>query len=680
MKLRLRQMLLFVLVFSITLLGQVPKNILMEYATNASCPPCAEFNPGNYDFLKSNYKNTVAVWYHAWWPGPNDPMYVANSDENAARINYYGINGVPDYVLNGDEQGWSTNDLTTDFMLDHAKFMNLESPVAMEVNSKIIGDSIKVTIQIKVFGEVTQSDLRLHTAITEQMIVYPSPPGSNGEADFPHVFRKFCAGASGELLPALNIGDSLKFVYTEKLDSTWSQDPEVLTIVAWVQANSTKEVIQSVSDLFFYHIVTDVSNIDQMEKNKNLMKEYSIENINEDSLSLRIKSEVIDNAENWSYSFQYEGTNVDSFDVIIAPSESVIFNLNIVTNLNSGHIDLDIIADNLDENSNFVSRIEYFGVITAGDILIVDDDGGENFETSYSRMFNQEGTEFTKISSHILSRVKDSLNLLSYKYVIWNLGNAMPTLENNDVTFLIDYINEGGNLFIAGQDLGYDIHEVSMLSSSKFFYSVFFDALYIENTDSSTSAESVPGNPLFDNLSFDLTSNYPLSPDAIQSKRGNSIPVFKYSDSDNYAMLIYVKNEAKIAYLSVGLEQISPEAIQDTIINAVMNWFDIPTDVENADISSLPVKFKLIQNYPNPFNPTTTIHYSIPSKETRHNSFVQLKVYDVLGRVVATLVNENKNPGNYEVVFNANGFTSGIYYYQLSSGDFIETKKMILIK
>jgi hypothetical protein len=86
-------------------------------------------------------------------------------------------------------------------------------------------------------------------------------------------------------------------------------------------------------------------------------------------------------------------------------------------------------------------------------------------------------------------------------------------------------------------------------------------------------------------------------------------------------------------------------------------------------------RFILEQNYPNPFNPSTTINYSVSSSE-----FVALKVYDVLGNEVATLVNEEKPVGSYEVNFDARGLSSGIYFYKLQSGNFIETKKMILLK
>ena len=85
--------------------------------------------------------------------------------------------------------------------------------------------------------------------------------------------------------------------------------------------------------------------------------------------------------------------------------------------------------------------------------------------------------------------------------------------------------------------------------------------------------------------------------------------------------------------------------------------------------------FQLYQNYPNPFNPTTTIKYSIPER-----SSVELKVYDILGNEVALLVDEQRDAGYYELNFNASKLASGIYFYELKSENFIETKKMILMK
>jgi len=100
----------------------------------------------------------------------------------------------------------------------------------------------------------------------------------------------------------------------------------------------------------------------------------------------------------------------------------------------------------------------------------------------------------------------------------------------------------------------------------------------------------------------------------------------------------------------------------------------IITDIETNEYI-IPAKFYLSQNYPNPFNPSTTINYSITKP-----GFVTLKVYDILGNKVATLVNEEKTAGIFEVEFTAKDLSSGVYFYRLRAGNFVKTKKIVLIK
>jgi len=96
--------------------------------------------------------------------------------------------------------------------------------------------------------------------------------------------------------------------------------------------------------------------------------------------------------------------------------------------------------------------------------------------------------------------------------------------------------------------------------------------------------------------------------------------------------------------------------------------------------SEIPGTFKLFQNYPNPFNPTTKIKFSLPNPSKGGALEIKLIVYDLPGRVIATLVNENLKPGEYETEWNASNFASGVYFYQLQAGTFRESKKMLLIK
>ena len=165
------------------------------------------------------------------------------------------------------------------------------------------------------------------------------------------------------------------------------------------------------------------------------------------------------------------------------------------------------------------------------------------------------------------------------------------------------------------------------------------------------------------------------------------------------------------AYRSVFLEVDKPITIivgytigqGDSPLNSVTVGKEVSAFVQqfyqsNFDDNILPVEeenslivdeFKLFQNYPNPFNPSTKIKFTIPTSplnpspyqgEGQRERFITLIVYDVLGNEIAILVNEEKPTGSYEVEFNASSLPSGVYFYQLRSGDFTQSKKMILLK
>jgi hypothetical protein len=103
------------------------------------------------------------------------------------------------------------------------------------------------------------------------------------------------------------------------------------------------------------------------------------------------------------------------------------------------------------------------------------------------------------------------------------------------------------------------------------------------------------------------------------------------------------------------------------------NGIYIPTGVEDG--IGIPTEYALEQNYPNPFNPSTTFRYSIPAQ-----SKVVIKVFDVLGNKIATLMDEEKSIGTYEEMWNAASLPSGVYFYQLRANEYVSTKKMILLK
>ncbi len=103
------------------------------------------------------------------------------------------------------------------------------------------------------------------------------------------------------------------------------------------------------------------------------------------------------------------------------------------------------------------------------------------------------------------------------------------------------------------------------------------------------------------------------------------------------------------------------------------SYKDIIVGVENE--TDIPKSFYLFQNFPNPFNPITTIRYNVPA-----SGIVTVKLYDILGNLIANLINEEKSRGVYEITFYAGNLPSGAYFYQIQTEGYVETKKMILMK
>jgi hypothetical protein len=134
--------------------------------------------------------------------------------------------------------------------------------------------------------------------------------------------------------------------------------------------------------------------------------------------------------------------------------------------------------------------------------------------------------------------------------------------------------------------------------------------------------------------------------------------------------------------VSTGLTDtsVSSLAVSGTDLFAGTNggvWRRPMSEMVSVKLTSnpLPTKFNLDQNYPNPFNPSTTIKFELPRA-----SQVSLTVYDVLGRQVSVLVNEKRDAGSYEVKFNGSNLASGVYFYRLQAGSYVDTKKLLLLR
>jgi predicted extracellular nuclease len=213
---------------------------------------------------------------------------------------------------------------------------------------------------------------------------------------------------------------------------------------------------------------------------------------------------------------------------------------------------------------------------------------------------------------------------------------------------------------------------------------------WIEIYNPATSSIDITGYKIYDSGGFNGTKPKKLFPGgSVIPANGFLVIITDDTDPSGFGLSssgekVWFENASGTVIDSVDLVAVTDtSASYGRLPDGSANWqilvprtrgfSNVVTDVEN-EFNSIS-EYRLNQNYPNPFNPTTTISFTIPA-----TSNVSLKVFNILGKEVATLVNETKSAGNYSINFNASGLSSGVYFYQLTTDNFTSTKKFTLMK
>ncbi|MBL1215371.1 MAG: T9SS type A sorting domain-containing protein [Ignavibacteriae bacterium] len=318
------------------------------------------------------------------------------------------------------------------------------------------------------------------------------------------------------------------------------------------------------------------------------------------------------------------------------------------------------------------------------------------FNTSYFNALNESAD--VVVSSCANDAVIDNLiDIKDYDIVLWFVGdesraeNTLITLEQAQIA---DFLEEGGNLFITGNDIGFDLdlpHGNSQFTDT-LLYRHYLNARFVHN-GALLEDRTVFGEPgtIFEGLTLNFGEVYVEdSPDDIEPING-AIPILNYQylrpDNVTYRKggIAYTGTfadgdiEGKVVYLSFAAETISPASQLNSLMVRVLQYFDVVTSVEDDQNELIPVYSSLEQNYPNPFNPSTTIQFNVAELGK-----VSLKIYDILGREVAELINDIKQPGKYTIVWNAlsgnQNIASGVYFSVLKTKNVTITKSMLLLK
>jgi hypothetical protein len=304
---------------------------------------------------------------------------------------------------------------------------------------------------------------------------------------------------------------------------------------------------------------------------------------------------------------------------------------------------------------------------------------GHPFVIRYGRALAKISQSFESVRiSEILS---GKISLKDRPIVFWFTGDESTESQGaavspDEQSQMSAYLSGGGSLFINGSEIGYDLWEKGS-PADKLFFTGFLKAAYKSDNAMVQTASGVEGS-VFAGQTFRFGQNYIEDyPDVIDPADG-SIACLKYSNGKGAGIqfqgIFGVSSiPAKLIYIGFPVETIADDSCFNALIGSVV-WYFLP-GCPVASEAGTPDGYSLHQNYPNPFNPSTTIRYALPKSVK-----VKLSVYDMLGREISVLVNEEQPAGWKEAIWNVHGIASGMYVYRLTAGEFTQSRKMLLMK
>ena len=677
---------------------------LMEVFTNSGCGNCANSNEILQRFYSKYYGGVISVRYHPNFPDPSDPMYTGAEVEIDNRVAYYNILYTPQVLFNGVSYGAAEEESALwEIMSDK---ISGGSPVWIDIEQQIVSDSVKVTVKITGYDFLNERDMKLRVALVERNVHFDAPPGSNGETDFPDVFRKMLPDTNGIALPAITEGDVLTYEFSTPAVESWNL--ENIATVAWIQSDFSKEVLQANTNIQTLTIECNEPEVAELSPNQSYGRTYTVTNYSNKPVSFKFYYSTNNYYDNWQYLVSTaDGVAIDSATITLEANSSTEFYELVQTDEHASFLSSFIKIKNINDNFPYHFQFNTANYVNNPDVLLINSTSEESLENVIIPIVRDSlNYAYAVIGEEDAEYWLDALNRTNFKSALLLTGDETPAYSDKEIKVALNILNNGGSVWASGQRI---LSSRGYYQSSRNFCDNYLDVQFIARTDKA-GIEGLENNPVSQGLSFILDGEYIPQPEIVEPKNGNANPLFVLSADNSKKTGLYNEGENfKTVYTGFGIEEISDVKILTELMRRVFAWFEVyPDEVETREI---PIRFVLFQNYPNPFNPTTTITYVIARRsiattkqsvvssanadntvDCRVNSNkleftcndskinVSLKIYDALGREIATLVNQRQSPGNYSVQFDASKLSSGIYFYTLRAGNFTATKKMVLMK
>ena len=552
--------------------AQHPRMVLIEEATNASCPPCAAQNPSFEHFLMEAdvRERAIPVIWHSRFPG-RDVMNAANSTMHNARVSYNSVSGVPMATINGRtpttaSPGWyagAPGDIES--IQSHIDAVPATSPILVEVEQTREGNEVTAEVRVTTAEEVGLR--KLYIAVVEGYHYYTSA-GTNGEKEFRWIARKMLPADNGS---PINVRPQNEIVQTESftLDPEWNADQ--IYVVAWLQNDATKEVLQVGTSRTMLSAEIDRPTTERGSEELPGSWDIGLETGMAGEYELKITKDL---PTGWQASVQHDGVAIDDEGRLqLSSVDPAMLALSIIPSsekslLGVGEVTVEVTGP---QGAHFVESFRlYSDEIKA--IVLTRDGGDPRIAPYYSRALQAGDYVYA-----VVAREDEDLFDWTDQVVIMEVGKW--ALEVADIAALRSAIDAGGTrLFMIGAEIGYGLGDIQNQDPrtpyDPAFMRDYLHATYESDDNPATQVNGAPGDPIGNGLSFSITTGVQNqdTPDQL-GPVGDAIASLYYGTNPNHvAGLRYADEKNRLVYFGFGAEGIGSESDRAELLRRGVAW------------------------------------------------------------------------------------------------------------
>lgn len=654
-----------VLLFSAAGFASAQRMMLLEHFTQASCGPCASQNPALKLRLDANPGKVVAIKYQTSWPGV-DPMNAANPTEVASRVTYYNVTGVPNSVVDGNAYNGSPGGVSQtliDTRSSGQDAADVDVKYFIIDNTDPVADSMLVTAKVKAMSALP-AGYKLRVAAIEREIDFVTAPGTNGEKHFESVMKKMLPDANGTTLPAIAAGDSVSYTFKMSLKRANGSDMYYnlgqASAVAFVQNDANKQVFGTAYDAprpWLAIARPEGQKPVRIKGGNDISFDFNAVSKTSIDQDINVAATVTNLPAGWTASIVADGNTYPSPATVVLPANSEKLISVKISGPNDALLNKKVSVKVETNSLNLFPGVKNslnFTAVTPSNILFMDLAG-----TASSR-FTQAFTAASQANVALTAEESagldaEGLTAANVKKIFYSTGAAYSgTLTAENSAVFASYLESGGNMFIMGQDIGYEMANGGDPEAQD-FYGNYMGAEYI--SDGTNAAFTVtkdendlimaPGLPT---AALSIATSTTAYPDQL-SVAGNGIAFLNYS-TGNVAGIHNSTDVWKVIYIGFRMESIgasgAPVAFRNALIARANGWFDnllTANELQESVAALLPA-------YPNPA--TQKLYVPVASGKG------SIQLSSLTGQVVREM--ELTTGSSSVATLDIAGLTPGIYF------------------